>query len=182
MPANYSAQFKVFLKRVDADQYLQERLYQTKELSEVQEIATELGFDISLPELLKAQANRVLESSDEELDLIAACKKSRTLLQWGRKGSGFLDRSGFWLTHLICSSSAFNPASGALLKFFKVLKSDEALQENIKSKRTFNDLIKKTAALGYKLTLYELIRYQVRAILQVDDTLASKIASGDLAV
>ncbi len=182
MSTHHSVQLKAFFERVTTDKHLQERLYETKELSEVEDIGRELGFNITSAEIIKAQAHRILASPENELDLLAAGKKPQTVAQWGRGGSGFLERSGFWLTQLLCTGNKVDPQNAALSKFLILLEKDNALQKKIKTKHTFNDLINKTAALGCKFSLYALIRYQTTVITQVDDSIACKVAAGDLSL
>lgn len=180
MSAHHSAPLKAFFERVTSDEHLQNRLYETKELSDVEGIGKELGFNISSAEIIKAQAHRILTSPENELDLLAAGKKAQTVAQWGRGGSGFLEQAGFWLTQLLCTGNEVDPQNAALSKFLNVLKKDAALQKKIKAKHTFNDLMNKTASLGYKFSLYVLIRYQATVITQIDDSVACKVAAGNL--
>lgn len=182
MPSRHSPQLKAFFERVTSDTLLQDRLYKTKELSDVEDIGRELGFNISSAEIIKAQAHRILASPEKELDLLAAGKKPHTVAQWGRGGSGFLERAGFWLTQLLCTGNTVDPLNAALSKFLNVLKKDSELQKKIKTKHTFNALINKTAVLGYKFSLYALIRYQATVITQLPDAIASQVASGDLSL
>ena len=77
---------KVFFKEISSNKHLQERLYHTKEISDVAVIANELGFKITAAEVLKAQessfkisaiplliyqALNILSLNDQHVDLVA---------------------------------------------------------------------------------------------------------------
>jgi len=91
---------KTFFKEIAANKYLQEKLYHTKEISDVTTIANELGFKITATEVLKAQAGRLIElsiSEPKEAKLATTGKKPNLGAQWGREGGGFLESAGYWL-------------------------------------------------------------------------------------
>ena len=80
---------------------MQERLYVTKEIADVAAIAKEEGFNITGAEILRAQANRMLILSAQDLEDVAAGKKTKMGGQWGRADKGYLDSAGFWVLEFI---------------------------------------------------------------------------------
>ena len=61
-----SAELKSFFAKVSRDPDMQKKLYFTKEISDVEDIANNLGFKVTSAEILKAQAGRVLAIYKED--------------------------------------------------------------------------------------------------------------------
>lgn len=66
-----SSQLEAFLNCVQQSPELQERLGNT-DLSGVLKLAKDLGFQVSAADLLKAQAQQILEMDDDALEKLAA--------------------------------------------------------------------------------------------------------------
>lgn len=65
-------QVDAFLAKVKESPELQESLKKAADPKAVAEIAKSAGFDVSAAELIRYQASKVVELSDEELDQVSA--------------------------------------------------------------------------------------------------------------
>ncbi len=167
-----------FFAKVTADKELQKRLYITKEVSDVAAIAREMGFNITGADILRAQAGRALMLPLHELEDIAAGKRAQTGAQWGRAGKGYLDSAGFWVNEFVewgCMCPANEPQLEA---FLAVIKDDKALQAEVITAKSCNDVAEVAKRHGYEFTGAVLVRYQAIQILKLNDEQAEKVACG----
>jgi predicted ribosomally synthesized peptide with nif11-like leader len=174
----FSIELKAFFERILVDQDLQKRLYNTVELSDVARIANELGYKVTAAEIIRAQAVRIQESSDDQLDILAAGNKPETVAQWGREGKGFLERAGYWFVELLPYVKNTSLKNTQLARFIKDLNESEFLKKQIRQAYTFNLLFNIVKELGYSITLYELIHHQASVIEGLNDEIANRVASG----
>lgn len=178
MSEKFSKELNKFFGKIGLDKELQKRLYNTVELSDVADIANELGFTVSAADIIKAQAGRIQESPKDQLDILAAGKKPHTVAQWGRGGKGFLEAAGYWFVELLRFSNESFCENEQLIFFIKRLKSDQLLQKKIKRLKTFNELYNFIKECDCSVTLYDLINYQARVIESLDENEANRVASG----
>jgi predicted ribosomally synthesized peptide with nif11-like leader len=74
---------RAFLKAVQGDSALQERLKAAEDLDAVVAIAKEAGFSISKAEMLEAEEQQAFEFSDEELENVAGGRKAMLVAKAG---------------------------------------------------------------------------------------------------
>jgi predicted ribosomally synthesized peptide with nif11-like leader len=175
-----SAELKSFFAKVSRDPDMQKKLYFTKEISDVEDIANNLGFKVTSAEILKAQAGRVLaiykEDSADFEELISG-RRAKRGAQWGRDGKGYLDRAGFWLLELE-SSKALSSFEKKLKSFLSKVKLDLSLKNKLLESRSYNDVSSLANELGFNLSGVSLLLHQAKTILSLSYTDAKKVASG----
>lgn len=180
--SKFSPEVAKFFKYLTNDKALQDRLYHTAEVVDVANIAIELGFQVSGSEILKAQAGRVLELPQDDLDLLTAGKQAKGGAQWGRFGKGYLERPGFWIvtiadleSKILSENSEFNKQLKSLIN--KANQDHELRSELLKTK-TFNDVAKLAKEQGCIFSATELLHYQARRIRELSDEDAKAVSKG----
>ena len=172
---------KGFFKEISTNKHLQERLYHTKEISDVAVIANELGFKITAAEVLKAQAGRLIElsaSKPEEAKLATIGKKPNLGAQWGREGKGFLENAGYWLIQLHdygYSIQSYNPDIENLLLQIDI---NNEFKSKINDCKTIAEIAKIAQESGFKVSAIALLVYQALNILSLDDQHVDLVAHG----
>ena len=178
-----NASLNAFFTEVAENKHLQERLYCTKDIVDVAVIAKELGFKISPAEVLKAQACRLIKlaiNNPEEAKLATAGKKPNLGAQWGREGTGFLERAGYWLiqlNHWGCHIQSFDSEITNLLFH---IDENNALKSQINGAKTIDAVSKIAQENNFEVHPTTLLGYQVLCILQLNDQNADLIAYGAL--
>ena len=179
-PKSYvmSDELKAFFTVITQDTKLQEQLYVTEKLSDVVIIANKLGFNVIGAEILQAQAGRVLaiiEEHSEDVKNLLSGVKPKTGAQWGRGGSGFLDRAGFWLNEL-STQTTITDVEEKINKFLKLANRDLKLKEQLMASKTFNELADIIQANSFDLTAIDLLKHQAQKILALSENDANKLA------
>ncbi len=179
-PKSYkmSDELKAFLTVVTENEELQKQLYATDKLSEVTIIANELGFNIKSAEILQAQAGRVLailhEQSDDLQNLISGIKP-KTGAQWGRGGTGWLDRAGYWLNELSTPASVTS-IEGQINQFLDKAHQDSQLKKELLNTKKFDELAELLVKNNFNLTAVNLLEHQAQKILLLNEKEAEKVA------
>lgn len=169
-----------FFAKVTDDPALQKRLFSTRSLADVADIAAEYGFSVTGAELVLAQADRISTLNAAEHELLAEGKCSRFAAQWGREGTGYLDRAGAWLIGLAHANS--DHPDGAITGFLQMAANDPAVREKMRRAHTLNDAAKVARGLGFELSGTDLLSHQIGIIRESDNVIADKIARGELPV
>ena len=149
---------------------MQKRLYVTKEVADVAAIAQELGFDVSAAEILKAQAGRVLEMPQKDIEETAAGFQAEYGAQWGRGGTGYLNAAGKWLLQF--QEWGFSD-KGPIETFLREAK------EELLSAKTHNDVALIAKRHGYEIDGPSFACYAATQIRKLDDEKAERVARGD---
>ncbi|MBX9696900.1 MAG: Nif11-like leader peptide family natural product precursor [Alphaproteobacteria bacterium] len=169
-----------FFKAVSSSNALQKRLYGTKEILDVVDIAHELGFKITAGEVLKAQAGRLIElskSHPEEIMIAVAGKKPNLGAQWGREGSGYLDRAGYWFIHLNDWDCGIEHGPEITRLLFH-LNENHALQSEISACKTMDEIAQTSVNYGFNVSASAVLIYQAQCILSLDNERAELVARG----
>ncbi|HEV2600722.1 MAG TPA: Nif11-like leader peptide family RiPP precursor [Candidatus Babeliales bacterium] len=167
-----------FFTVVATDKTLQERLFVTKEVSDVATIANEMGFSVTGADVLRAQVGRVLTLPSEELENLVAGNKSKKGAQWGRAGKGWLDNAGFWILELIqwgCTVQSFEPS---LDLFVGKAKEDKELQQKLLAAKTYESVANIAHEYGYEVASIDLLKHMAIQIMKLNDEKAETVASG----
>ncbi|MCH9632955.1 MAG: hypothetical protein S4CHLAM6_13010 [Chlamydiae bacterium] len=171
-----------FFKHLTNDKALQDRLYRTAEVVDVANIAVELGFQITGCEILKAQAGRVLELPQSDLDLLTAGKQAKGGAQWGRFGKGYLERPGYWIIKIVDLNSKILSQNSKFNEQFKSFINEVHHNLELKSKlqktQTFNEVAKLTKEHDCSFSAAELLKYQARRIRELKDEEAEAVSRG----
>jgi predicted ribosomally synthesized peptide with nif11-like leader len=171
-PKSYeiSAELKRFLVAVTNDEVLQEKLCHTNAISDVASIGKQLGYKVMGGDILQAQAGRALAMLDEgteDVAKIVSGVKPKTGLQWGRGGSGYLDRAGYWLDRL-SSQQALTPTEETINGFLAKSHEDAALRQQLFEVKHFDGLAKLMQLSGYDVQAVDLVSHQAQKILALD--------------
>lgn len=172
---------KNFFKVVAAQKALQDKLYHTKNIFDVSLIAKEHGFIISAAEILKAQACRLIEMAVQKPDearLATAGKKPNLGAQWGREGSGFLERAGFWLSKIYGLGVRISCLNPHMTNFLAMLEQENEFQDKIIECSTLDEVEKVALKAGFDISAIELLVYQALCIIQLDEDTANLVAKG----
>ncbi len=159
-----SPDLKAFFTKITADKALQERLYLTNEITDVAQIAREMGYQISAADILRAQAGRVLSLPKPELAILAAGGKPKNGAQWGREGNGYLERAGYWLLEL-------KPQE--IMSFL-----GPELEAKLLAAKSYNEAAAIIQGFGHVVTGVELLKAQAKRILELNDEEAERVAHG----
>ncbi len=175
-PKSYvmSEELKDFFTEITKSESLQQQLFNTKKLSEVANIAQELGFNIHSHEIVKAQAGRVvaiLEEKSEDVKKLISGMKPKTGAQWGRGGGGFLDSAGYWLLQPENSKSTLS-SNMLINEFIDKIQQDPTLKQQIVTAKTFDELANSAKTTGFNLIAEDLLKYQAQKNLDLDNTYA----------
>lgn len=174
-----SPELKAFFSKVTQDPSLQQKLYVTKELTDVARIAQDAGFQVTAAELLRAQAGRVLSLPLEELQDLAAGRKAAHGAQWGRGGKGYLDRAGFWLFELQQWGNTHHAVPHSeIVRFLFQATEDKELRIKLLNAKTCDDIALLAEMYGYSISGVDLLRYQAARILELDEQQAENVARG----
>lgn len=172
-----SQELDAFFAKVTEDRSLQEKLYVTREISDVAVIAKEWGFHISGAEILQAQAGRVLSIPLEELEIVAEGKKSKVCCQWGRGGKGYLDNTGFWIITFV-QWGYMSDSDPNMMAFLEKVKNDKGLQADLLQAKTHKAVSEIANREGFEIPGVALLKHQAAQILKLDSQHAEKVASG----
>lgn len=174
-------EIKKFFKEVAAQKKLQEQLYKTKNIIDVALLAKEQGFIISGAEILKAQACRLIEMATarpDEAQLATAGQKPNLGAQWGREGSGFLERAGFWLIKLYRLEARISCLNPHLTNLLARIEIEDELETKINACCTLDEVAEVAQKAGFDISAIELLVYQALCILQLDEETANMVAKG----
>lgn len=170
---------KDFFTLIGQNEALQKRLYQTRNLVEVSNIALEYNLKVSPQEILKAQAGRVLAIIDEknqhDIQILLDGGKPESGAQWGRGGNGYLDNAGHWLVYLLQNAPQHN--SELLSQLFQAILSNSLFEAELKESRTFRQVAQCCYQFDFTFDPIDLLAYQCQSIIELDDETALKIAS-----
>jgi hypothetical protein len=175
---NMSSTLRQFFTCITESKELQDRLYNTSTLLEVSHIAKEMGFDVSPAEVVQSQAGRVLAIINERTDdvgILLSGGKPKTGAQWGRGGSGYLDRAGYWLITLRAESTA-HPESKKIDELFSQLLDNTNLRDKVISAKTIADVVAVLNENSISQDPVELLAYHAAVILELDEELATEVA------
>ena len=173
-----SQELNDFFAKVTNDQKLQKKLYVTKEVYDVSVIAKQEGFNVTGAQILRAQANRVLSLSQDDLNLLAAGEKSKSGAQWGRGGHGYLDSAGFWILQIMDWGYSHVSENKHISDFLSQIKDDVKVRERVRVAKHHNDVAFIARDCGFQLSGMDFVRYQATQILKINDIDAETVASG----
>ncbi len=177
---NMSDELKAFFTEITSNVKLQEKLYNTEKLSDVANIALQLGFNVRGGEILQSQAGRVLAILDEQSEDVANLVsgiKPKTGAQWGRGGGGYLDRAGYWLSKL--STQQANTETEITINKFLAKKAEQDIEltNKLLNTKTFNDLAELFQSCGFNLNATDLLSHQAQKILTLSEDAADEVAN-----
>jgi len=174
---------QAFFKEIATNKPLQQKLFHTKNISDVALIAHEQGFNISPIEILKAQACRLIElatSKPEEAQIATAGKKPTLGAQWGREGTGFLERAGYWLIQLYDWGYEIQSVHSELIHFLILIFQNSVLKSKIEHCNTLNKISTVAQENGFTISAISLLVYQALCIMQLNEQHAICLAQGTL--
>lgn len=170
---------KDFFTLIGQNEALQKRLYQTRNLVEVSNIALEYNLKVSPQEILKAQAGRVLaiidEKNQKDIQILLDGGKPESGAQWGRGGNGYLDNAGHWLVYLLQNAPHHN--SDLLSQLFQAILSNSLFEAELIESRTFRQVAQCCNHFNLTVDPIDLLVYQCQSIIELDDEIALKMAS-----
>lgn len=173
-----SDELKRFFTKVTNDIDLQKSLNNTDTLAQVADIAISLGFNVRPAEILQAQAGRVIAIIKEQPDdvkFLLSGKKAKTGAQWGRGGNGYLDSPGYWLKEL-GTFQISDKIQSLISAFLRKAYENAELEARLNTTNSFNSLSSLMLDYGYDLKAKDLLMYQAKKILALDEDKADKMA------
>lgn len=179
-PKSYSMsdEMKRFFTEITTNTKLQEKLFVTDKISDVSDIASDLGFNLKASEVLQAQAGRALAIIDEvpdDVPRLLSGQKPKSGVQWGRGGGGFIDNAGFWLQEL-ASKDALNEVEVQVNDFLKIVDQDESLKTRLLEAKTFNALADLFQSSSFELSAVDLLSHQAQKVLALSEADADFLA------
>jgi hypothetical protein len=103
-------------------------------------------------------------------------KKAKTGAQWGRGGNGYLDSPGYWLKEL-GTFQISDKIQNLISAFLKKTYENAELEARLNTTNSFNSLSSLMLDYGYDLKAKDLLMYQARKILALDEDKADKMAT-----